>query len=172
MSQQEDIFSAEINQVWQLPTKALKLVSNEDDNVGTVFSETLIASPEGIIAKNSFILAHGKHPTRNFFVFYRKDVGDMVFLNRNTIDNADCTMSVKSALLISSLLGVGVPFPLLVLMTRIMSTTLSSRNGMDHLNKSIWFGKWKGCSTSLYCLMLIFSFSIRITAPLLWYSPQ
>lgn len=79
MNHQEDTFSAEANLVWQLPTKALKLVPNDDDNVGTVFSETLIASPEGIIAKNAFILAHGKHPTRNFFVFYRKDIGDMVF---------------------------------------------------------------------------------------------
>jgi hypothetical protein len=79
MNQQEDTFSADANQVWQLPTRALKIVNSEDDNVGNVFSETLVASPEGIVAKNAFILAHGKHPTRNFFVFYRKDVGDMIF---------------------------------------------------------------------------------------------
>jgi hypothetical protein len=79
MSQQNDIFSAKTNYVWQLSTQAALFADSNDPMISSVFSETLIAAPTGIIAKNAFVFAHGKHPTRNFFVFFRKEVGDMTF---------------------------------------------------------------------------------------------
>lgn len=79
MNQQNDIFSAVPNFVWQLATQASLFAENNDPIVSSIFSETLLAAPVGIIAKNAFVFAHGKHPTRNFFVFYRKEVGDMTF---------------------------------------------------------------------------------------------
>jgi len=48
----------------------------------------------------------------------------------------------------------------------IISPILSAKNGRDHENKSKLFGKLNGCSTSLYYLIFILSFSIKITAPL------
>jgi ADP-glucose pyrophosphorylase len=44
-----------------------------------VFAETLIASSEGIVAKNAFVYGSIKHPTRNFFVLHKKDIGDVTF---------------------------------------------------------------------------------------------
>lgn len=79
MNQQNDIFSAKPNFVWQLSTQAALFAQTNDPLVSSVFAETLIAAPSGIIAKNAFVFAHGKHPTRNFFVFFRKEVGDMTF---------------------------------------------------------------------------------------------
>lgn len=54
----------------------------------------------------------------------------------------------------------------------IISPSLSAKNGKDHENKSSPYGKLKGYSTSLYYLMFILSFSIKITAPLFLYDPQ
>ena len=54
----------------------------------------------------------------------------------------------------------------------IISPILSARKGSDHENKSRPFGRLNGYSTSLYCLMFILSFSIKITAPLFLYEPQ
>ncbi len=48
----------------------------------------------------------------------------------------------------------------------IISPILSDKNGSDHENKSRPLGKLNGYSTSLYYLIFILSFSIRITAPL------
>jgi len=48
----------------------------------------------------------------------------------------------------------------------IISAILSDKNGRDQENKSKLFGRLNGCSTSLYYLIFILSFSIRITAPL------
>jgi hypothetical protein len=86
MNNLSDIFSAKANYVWQLstgmggqPASGRPAWGDGDPMVTSVFSETLMASPSGIVAKNAFVFAHGKHPTRNFFVFYRKDIGDMIF---------------------------------------------------------------------------------------------
>lgn len=79
MSAQEDTFSAKPNYVWQLPTQAAIYTQDANPMVGAIFAETLMASPTGIVAKNAFVVANAKHPTRNFFVFYRKDIGDTVF---------------------------------------------------------------------------------------------
>jgi hypothetical protein len=76
---QKDTFSAKPNHVWQLPTQAAMYSQDSNPIVGAIFAETLMASPAGIVAKNAFVVANGKHPTRNFFVFYRKDIGDTVF---------------------------------------------------------------------------------------------
>ena len=54
----------------------------------------------------------------------------------------------------------------------IISPILSARKGSDHENKSRPFGRLNGYSTSLYCLIFILSFSIKITAPLFLYDPQ
>ena len=54
----------------------------------------------------------------------------------------------------------------------IISPILSARNGSDHEKRSRPLGKLNGCSTSLYYLMFILSFSIKITAPLFLYEPQ
>lgn len=90
---QEDTFSAKPNYVWQLPTQAAAYSQDSNPVVGAIFSETLVASPAGIIAKNAFVIANGKHPTRNFFAFYRKDIGDAVFnpqeANPNQIERQD-----------------------------------------------------------------------------------
>lgn len=79
MNTQEDIFSAKPNHVWQLPTQAAMYTQDSNPLVGAIFTETLVAAPTGIIAKNAFVFANGKHPTRNFFVFYKKEIGDAVF---------------------------------------------------------------------------------------------
>jgi hypothetical protein len=77
----QDGFTAKANHVWQLPTQAAMYLSAEENNpmVGAIFAETLMATDLGIVAKNAFVFAHGKHPTRNFFVFFRKNIGDMSF---------------------------------------------------------------------------------------------
>jgi hypothetical protein len=75
----EDTFSAKANHVWQLPTRAAMFAKDANPMVGAVYAETLVATPGGIVAKNAFAFASGKHPTRNFFVFYRREVGDTVF---------------------------------------------------------------------------------------------
>ena len=54
----------------------------------------------------------------------------------------------------------------------IISPILSIRKGSDQEIRSSWPGRWNGYSTSLYCLMFILSFSIKITAPLFLYDPQ
>jgi len=51
----------------------------------------------------------------------------------------------------------------------MISPILSVRKGSDHENRSRLFGKLKGWGTSLYYLMFILSFSMRITAPLFLY---
>jgi len=79
MTSSKDAFSAKQNYVWQLPTQAALYSEDANPMAGAIFSETLLASASGIVAKNAFVFAHGKHPTRNFFVFYRKDLGDMIF---------------------------------------------------------------------------------------------
>jgi hypothetical protein len=70
-------FPAPPNYVWQIPTN-----NSEDDSnplIAAIFADKLIASEEGIIAKDAFVFAPGKHPLRNIFVFYRKEIGDVVF---------------------------------------------------------------------------------------------
>lgn len=53
-----------------------------------------------------------------------------------------------------------------------ISPILSAKNGKDQEKRSKLLGKVKGYSTSLYYLMFILSFSIKITAPLFLYDPQ
>jgi len=53
-----------------------------------------------------------------------------------------------------------------------ISPILSAKKGRDQENKSRLFGSVNGYSTSLYYLIFILSFSIRITAPLFLYDPQ
>ena len=90
---QTDIFISRPNYVWQLPTQAAMQSQDSTPIVGAIFSETLMASPSGIVAKNAFVIANEKHPTRNFFVFYRKEIGDAVFdpqdTNPNQIERQD-----------------------------------------------------------------------------------
>lgn len=74
-----DTFSAKPNHVWQIPTHAAIYAQDANPMVGAVFAETMVASRQGIIAKNAFVFANSKHPTRNFFVFYRQDIGDQLF---------------------------------------------------------------------------------------------
>jgi len=54
----------------------------------------------------------------------------------------------------------------------IISPNLSAKNGKDQEKRSSPCGKLNGYSTSLYYLIFILSFSIKITAPLFLYEPQ
>jgi len=85
-----DTFTANNNHVWQIPTQAALYTKDANPMVGAVFSETMVASPQGIIAKNAFVFANTKHPTRNFFVFYRKDIGDALFDQPQNISPSQC----------------------------------------------------------------------------------
>jgi hypothetical protein len=78
-----DNYTAKTNHVWQIPTQAALIAEGTDPLLGAVYAETLRASPEGIIAKNAFVFGQKKHPTRNFFVFYKREVGDVTFPAEN-----------------------------------------------------------------------------------------
>ena len=54
----------------------------------------------------------------------------------------------------------------------MISPNLSAKNGRDQEKRSNPCGKLNGYSTSLYYLIFILSFSIKITAPLFLYEPQ
>lgn len=72
------VFRSEEGYVYQIPTLPMM---NEGINpiTGSVYSDTLLATQNGVTAKNAYIFGTGKHPTRNIFSFYRKEIGDIVF---------------------------------------------------------------------------------------------
>jgi hypothetical protein len=77
-----DNFSAKPNHVWQLPNPLLPAypINGEPTNpLEFIYTETLQAGKEGIIAKNPFVFTHLKHPTKNCFVFYRRDIPNQSF---------------------------------------------------------------------------------------------
>lgn len=78
MNEDVEAFSTPPNLVWQIPLDPTKPDPIGNLLINCLFSETLIASSEGIIAKNAFVLAVEKHPTRNFFTFYKRYIGDIV----------------------------------------------------------------------------------------------
>lgn len=83
-SNQDGIFRAKEGFVYQIPGLPLM---NEGISplAGSIYTEELLATQEGVVAKNGFVFANGKHPKRNIFAFYRKDIGDIIF----DIDNWD-----------------------------------------------------------------------------------
>src|ERR1035437_9332562 len=66
------------NCVFQIPTTPT-MTGEIDPLTEALYSENLEAGGDGIIAKDAFVFAIGKHPSRNLFVFYRKDIGDVTF---------------------------------------------------------------------------------------------
>lgn len=78
-------FSAKPNHVWQLPNPSYTLTLEETSNpMECIYAETLVASREGIIAKKPFVFSHIKHPTKNCFVFYRKEISPKTFSPEST----------------------------------------------------------------------------------------
>ena len=39
----------------------------------------MLATENGVSAKNSFVFNTGKHPSRNIFAFYKREIGDVIF---------------------------------------------------------------------------------------------
>jgi len=73
------VFQPEPYHIYQMNPKEA-LLQNSNPTTGSMFCEVLEASDEGIIAKNAFVFASGKHPTRNIFAFYRKELGDVTMI--------------------------------------------------------------------------------------------
>lgn len=77
-SENNGVFRAQSGHVYQIPTLPMM---NEGINpiTGSVYTDTLLATQNGVTAKNAFVFNTGKHPTRNIFSFYRKEIGDVIF---------------------------------------------------------------------------------------------
>ena len=81
-------FSAKPNHVWQLPNPLLPAFPPSGEPVNPlecIYTETLQATKEGIMAKNPFIFTHLRHPTKNCFVFYKKEIPHQTF-NPETLE--------------------------------------------------------------------------------------
>jgi hypothetical protein len=76
-----DSFSAKPNYVWQLPNPSLPDVRTMEPTnpLDCIYTETLVATKEGILAKNPFIFTHIRHPAKNCFVFFRSDISNKIF---------------------------------------------------------------------------------------------
>jgi len=73
-------FSAKPNYIWQLPNPLYsKFVLDESNPFSYIFTEVLTAAKDGIVAKRPFVFSHLKHPQKNFFVFYRKEINSLTF---------------------------------------------------------------------------------------------
>lgn len=84
-------FPADPNQVWQIPNSPQP--EEETTLVGSTFSDRLMATEDGIVAKEAFVFAMGKHPLRNIFVFYRREIGDVTYypdhINPHQVERQD-----------------------------------------------------------------------------------
>lgn len=72
------VWKADEGFVYQIPTLPISMEAI-NPITGSVYSETLLATQNGVTAKNAFVFNTGKHPNRNIFSFYRKEIGDVIF---------------------------------------------------------------------------------------------
>jgi hypothetical protein len=72
------VFKAQEGQVYQIPTLPM-MHSAINPITGAIYTDTLLATENGVSAKNAFVFNTGKHPTRNIFAFYRREIGDVIF---------------------------------------------------------------------------------------------
>lgn len=72
------VFQCQAGFLYQIPTLPM-MHEGINPIAGSVYCDTLLATQNGVTAKNAFVFNTGKHPSRNIFSFFRRDIGDVIF---------------------------------------------------------------------------------------------